>query len=163
MAFAITTLIAALLCGLTAGFLLGFAVVVMPGIRRLGDRQFLDAFRVMDGIIQNNQPVFIVVWAGSVVALIASAAMGLAQLEGVEKIVLAATAILYLLGVQLPTATINIPLNNRLQALDLAKLDDESLHSEREGFEPRWNRWNVIRTVVAILTTGSLLCIVARL
>ena len=47
----------------------GFAAVVMPGIAKLSDREFLLAFKQMDGIIQNNQPAFMFVWVGSVLTM----------------------------------------------------------------------------------------------
>jgi hypothetical protein len=37
-----------LLCSLVAGFVFAFAVVVMPGIQTLSDRDYLRAFKVMD-------------------------------------------------------------------------------------------------------------------
>ena len=62
--FQIALIVATLLCSLVAGFVFAFAVVVMPGIKGLPDREFIRAFQVMDGVIQNNQPMF--VFAGSV-------------------------------------------------------------------------------------------------
>ena len=50
--FTISLLISILLCSLVAGLLFGFAVVVMPGIAKLSDREFLMSFKNMDGIIQ---------------------------------------------------------------------------------------------------------------
>ena len=66
-------LLATFLCSLVAGFLFAFAVVIMPGIRSLDDGGFIRAFQVIDRVIQNNQPLFMVVWVGSVVSLIAAA------------------------------------------------------------------------------------------
>ena len=59
-----------MLCSLVAGLLFGFAIVVMPGIAKLTDKEYLLAFKHMDGIIQNNQPLFILVWAGSILSII---------------------------------------------------------------------------------------------
>ena len=59
--FQIALIMAAFLTSLVAGFLFSFAVVVMPGIRQLEDRSFIRSFQVMDGIIQNNQPLFVLV------------------------------------------------------------------------------------------------------
>src|SRR5918998_418790 len=80
--FQIVLFLATLLCSLVAGFLFAFAVVVMPGIRNLGNRDFLRAFQVIDGIIQKNQPIFTLVWVGSVVALVIAAVLGFGQLDG---------------------------------------------------------------------------------
>ena len=56
--------VSTLLCALVAGLVLAFAIVVMPGIRHLNDHDYLQAFKVMDRVIQNNHPVFMVVWLG---------------------------------------------------------------------------------------------------
>ena len=79
MHFAI--LLSALLCSLVAGLVLTFAIVVMPGIRVLGDLGYLRSFKAIDGVIQDNQPVFILVWVGSAVALLVSAVLGIWMLE----------------------------------------------------------------------------------
>ena len=161
--FRIILVLATLLCSLVAGFVFAFAVVAMPGIRSLNDRAFLQAFQVMDRVIQNNQPIFMLVWVGSVVALVISAVLGLWQLHGVERLLMISAAAVYLLGVQLPTATVNVPLNNRLQTLDVEKVNEAALDEARRDFEQRWNRWNSIRTVFAVLTTVLLIILLLRL
>ena len=155
--FEAALLAATLLCALTTGLVFTFYVVVMPGIKSLPDRDFLCAFQVMDRVIQQNDPRFLVVWVGSVVALVAAVLLGFGALEGALWFVLLGVTVAYLLGVQLPTAVVNVPLNNRLQALDLDALDPAALRASREEFEGRWTRWNTFRTVFAGLSTASLL------
>jgi len=155
--------LATLLCSLVAGFLFGFAVVVMPGIRKLGNREFLRAFQEMDGVIQRGQPLFGLVWVGSVVAVIAALILGIVPLPGEERVALIIAAAVYLLGVQLPTFVFNIPLNNELQALDIDAAEESVCSSARERFEPRWNRWNVIRTALAAVVAATLVALLLRL
>ena len=76
---------------------------------------------------------------------------------------LVAAVLVYLLGVQLPTATINIPLNNSVQALEIDAMDEAALATARREFEARWNRWNSIRTVLACLVSVLLLVLLSRL
>lgn len=147
--FEVTLVLATFLCTLVAGFLFAFAVVVMPGIRSLGDGEFLRAFQVMDRVIQDRQPIFLLVWVGSVIALVASAALGFGELEGTRRLLLIVAVVLYLLGVQVPTALINIPLNNRLQALAIADMDSPARAAARLEFESRWNAANWTRTILA--------------
>ncbi len=154
---------ATFLCSLVAGFLFAFAVVAMPGIRSLNDRQFIRSFQVMDGVIQNNQPLFVLVWVGSVLALLISAVLGMWQLQGTELVLLIVAALAYLVGVQWPTGTINIPLNNKLQALDAEVANETALQLARRAFEPRWNRWNSIRTVFASLASALLMILLFML
>lgn len=151
--FEISLVVATLLCTLVTGFTLIFATVVMPGIGTLTSREFLRAFQVIDRVIQDNQPLFVLVWIGSAVALVTAAALGMLHLEGVRRILIISAAAVYIVGVQLPTVTINIPLNNRLQTLDIDSLDLKAQKAERRRFEPRWNRWNTIRTAFAGVTS----------
>ena len=161
--FQIALILATLLCSLVAGFLFAFALVVMPGIESLNDRKFIRAFQVMDRVIQNNQPIFVLVWVGSVVALVTSAVLGIGQLDGVGRLLIIFAALAYLLGVQLPTVTINIPLNNKLQTLDVDTANETTQKAARKDFEPRWNLWNSIRTAFASLASALLIVLLFRL
>ena len=145
------------LCSLTAGFLFAFAVVVMPGIEALDDPAYLRAFQVMDGVIQANQPLFMLMWIGSIVAMLAVLVLGVGNASGVVRLLVVGAAVLYLGGVQLPTVLVNIPLNDRVQSVGVDELDATSARTARAAFEPRWNRWNVIRTGVAIVSVSMLL------
>ena len=69
-------MLATFLCSLVAGFLFAFAVVIMPGIRSLHHGGFIRGFQVIDRVIQNNQPLFMFVWVGSALSLIAAAVFG---------------------------------------------------------------------------------------
>ena len=151
-----------MLCSLVAGLLFGFAIVVMPGIAKLTDKEYLLAFKHMDGIIQNNQPLFILVWAGSILSIIITLILGMMILSGTQIYLLVFASILYLFGVQLPTFRFNIPLNNSLQNLDVESLEESEATSFRVDFEIPWNRWNKIRTVNAILAVSMLLLLLIR-
>jgi len=78
--FQATLLLATFLCSLVAGLLFTFAIVVMPGIGKLDDGGFIRAFQVIDRVIQNKQPLFVLVWVGSAVALVTAAVLGIAEL-----------------------------------------------------------------------------------
>lgn len=151
--FPILLMSATLLCALVAGLLFAFAIVTMPGIGRLNDGEFIRAFQVMDEIIQNNHPLFMLVWLGSALTLLLTAVIGFGQVELVDRVVLLTATALYIFGVQLPTITINVPLNSHLQTLDVSKMGVEALAAGRQNFETRWNLWNNIRTAVSIVVT----------
>ncbi|GAB5517100.1 MAG: DUF1772 domain-containing protein [Rhodopirellula baltica] len=135
----------------------------MPGIGRLNDRSFIRAFQVIDGVIQDNQPFFMFVWIGSAIAIVVAAVIGFSQIDGADRTLLIAAAVVYLLGVQLPTVRINIPLNNKIQAIDVEQKDDQELLAARADFEAQWNRWNVFRTVVSITIALSLHVLLLRI
>ena len=129
----------------------------MPGIGKLGDKEFIRSFQVIDGIIQAGQPVFGLVWMGSVVALLFSAVIGALQLDGIERAFVVISVLVYVLGVQVPTFRINVPLNNTLQRLDIDAMDVDALASARRAFENRWVKWNSIRTVMASVVSVALM------
>jgi uncharacterized membrane protein len=161
--FQAVLILAAFLCSLVAGFLFAFAVVVMPGIGGLDDRDFIRAFQLIDRVIQNNQPLFILVWVGSVLAVVAAAVLGLWALRGADRLLVIAAALVYLLCVQLPTVAINIPLNKELQKLDPDTMDEAARGRARNDFESRWNRWNAIRTAFASLASLLLVLLLLKL
>ena len=119
--------ISAFLCSLVAGFLFAYAIVVMPGIKNLNDREFIRAFQVTDRIIQNNHPVFMLVWVGSAIAIIVTALFGIGRLQGVDLFLLALAALAYVLGVQVSTIAIHLPLNNKLQTLDVDAMSETDI------------------------------------
>lgn len=156
-------LLATFLNSLVAGFLFAFAVVVMPGFRSLDAGGFLRAFQVIDRVIQNGQPLFILVWVGSALSLMAGAMMSLWKLSGANRLLVIVAAFVCLVGVQLPTIAVNIPLNNSIQRLDSSTMDEMTRQHAREEFEPRWNRWNLFRTGCASVVTALLLIVLLRL
>jgi uncharacterized membrane protein len=160
--FQTVLVLAALLCSLVAGLLFAFAVVVMPGLRSLDDGVFIRAFQVIDRVIQNNQPLFLFVWVGSVLALVAAGVLGVLELEGVDRQLIVAAALIYLVGVQAPTFAVNIPLNNRLQKLAPDAMSEAMRTRARSEFESRWNRWNAIRAACASFAASLLMLLLLR-
>lgn len=161
--FQMLLIAAALLCSLVAGFLFAFATVIMPGLKMLNDREFIRAFQVIDGVIQNNQPLFVAVWTGSIVTLVASVGLGWSQLDGVQRLLLILAALVYVFGVQVSTFAVNVPLNNQLQRLDVDITDKVALRAARTTFEPRWNRWNRVRTPLASLTLALIVVLLFQM
>ena len=155
--FQAVLMVAAFLCSLVAGLLFAFAAVVMPGLRTLDDGSFIRAFQVVDRVIQNNQPLFVLVWVGSVIAIVAAAVLGVWAVTGLDRALIIISALVYLLGVQAPTIAINVPLNNQLQKLDVATATATDMQRARDTFEARWNRWNAFRTVCASVVSVLLL------
>ena len=150
-------IVSTLLCALVTGFIFTYAVVVMPGFAKLDDRDFIRAFQVTDGVIQNNQPLFMLAWVGSIVSLVATLILGFIELHGIERWTVFAIGFVYLMGVQGITIRVHLPLNNRLQRLEIDEMDPESLSKERNKFETRWNYFNNIRTMIALVVSFSLM------
>ena len=161
--FQTSLILAAFLCSLVAGFLFAYAIVVMPGIKSLSDRDFIRAFQATDRVIQNNQPLFVIVWVGSAITLIASAIWGIERLDGVDFVLIAIATLAYLLGVQLSTIVIHLPLNNKLQTFDVDAMHETELELARSNFEPRWNASNLFRTSISSCVSVLLIILLFRL
>ena len=147
--FNVALVLSTLLCALVAGFLFAYAIVVMPGIKKLDDKNFIRAFQATDRIIQDNHPLFLLVWLGSAVSLIVCTVDGLGKLHGVELFMLLLAAAGYMMGVQVLTMVVHLPLNNKLQKIDVDNSCDDELKLARLEFEQCWNRSNEIRTAIA--------------
>jgi uncharacterized membrane protein len=158
----LAVLLSALLCSLVAGLVLTFAIVVMPGLKTMGNRDYLKSFKSIDRVIQNSQPIFMLVWLGSAVVVLASTVLGIWRLEGLDRILIIVAGVIYIFGVHVPTVTINVPINNHLQAQDLDASSETELRALAETFETRWMRWNTIRTIVATVTTVLFLVLLTR-
>ena len=67
-------------------------------------------------MIRNGQPFFMVVWVGSIVAVLSTLVLGTLQLTGYQRIVMWCASGSCLLAVQGPTIRFGIPLNNMVRS-----------------------------------------------
>ena len=138
-----------LLSALVTGFILIYALVIMPGLSKLDDKEFIKAFQVTDGIIQNNQPIFILIWVGSIVSVLSTIITSILSLGILDAWLIIFVSVVYLLLVQGITILIHLPLNKSIQNIDINSSNSETLSKMRKTFETKWNYFNNVRTVVA--------------
>jgi len=135
----------------------------MPGFSKLNDKDFIRAFQVTDNVIQNNQPLFMLIWIGSILSMISTIAFSIFNINADYSILIMSTGFFYLIGVQGLTISIHIPLNNKIQKIDVDKEDELKLNEVRKEFEIKWNYYNRIRTVVAFTVTTLLMLILLNI
>ena len=145
------------LCSLVSGFIFTYAIVVMPGLSNLNNREFIRAFQVTDAVIQNNHPIFMFTWIGSIVSLLSTILISFLSFGLDETWLVVLLSVFYLLGVHGTTIAIHIPLNNHIQQVVIEELNDEVIAHERIKFEKKWNYFNNIRTCISILVSFLLL------
>ncbi|MDA9673588.1 DUF1772 domain-containing protein [Paracoccaceae bacterium] len=155
----LSLILSILSCSLVSGFIFTYAIVVMPGLSNLNNRDFLRAFQVTDAIIQNKQPLFMFTWVGSILAVLATILVSLVSIGFADCWLIVLVSFVYLLGVQGITVAIHIPLNNHIQRIKIENLNDEALANERLKFETKWNFFNYIRTGIAISVSVLLITI----
>ena len=137
-------------CALVTGFVFTYAVIVMPGLAKLADKEFIRAVQVTDGVIQSNQPIFMIVWVGSLISVISTLIVSLMGPYSVETVLVIIAGFVYLLGVQGLTVLVHLPLNRRIQTVNVEERDASALREERLLFESRWIRFNWIRTLIGL-------------
>ena len=98
-----------LLCTLVTGFTLLYAVVIMPGLSKLDDKEFIRAFQLTDSVIQDNQPLFILIWLGSVISVVGAILSSIISVGLPEAWLIVFVGVVYLLGVQGITLSVHLP------------------------------------------------------
>lgn len=146
----IILIITTVFSGLMAGLFYAWSISVTPGLARINDLSYLQAFQSMNRAIIN--PVFFVVFFGLVVLLpVLSYLSFQTSLSNQFWYVILAT-LFYFIGIMGVTIAGNVPLNNALEALQIEQMTAEQMDVFRKSFENKWNRLNLIRTISSFLT-----------
>jgi uncharacterized membrane protein len=149
----ISLVAATLTMGLMAGVFSLYAHTIMPGLGRTDDRTFVGAFQAIDRAIIN--PWFLPAFFGALVFSGLAAAFQIGEDDGSVLPWTAAAFVLYLPGF-VATLSVNVPLNNAIKAA--GDPDDIDVAQVRRRFdEPRWVRWNLVRTVGSTAAFGLLI------
>lgn len=139
------------LTGLIAGLFYAFNVAVVPGLRSLKGTQHIAAMRAISVKIKN--PIFFLSFFGPSILLPWAAWLhwGAAQFP-----LLVAAAALHIIGANGVTIAGNLPLNDRLEKLDLSQLSEaeaDRIRQEFQGPESPWMRFHNLRTLAAMAAT----------
>jgi uncharacterized membrane protein len=134
------------LMGLSAGLFATFSYVVMPGLRRASDVAFVDAMRGINIAILN--PVFALTFGGAFFVALLALVLGW---DDSSRPWVMAGLVLYALGAYVITFSVNVPMNDALEA------GKGSAASLRQAFEDKWTTWNHARSV---LTTSAFVCLI---
>ncbi len=145
---------------LMAGLFFAWSVSVMPGLKRLGDREFMLSMQAMNRAIQN--PIFLSCFMGVLVLSAASCWLQFEKPLPQSYYWLVAASLVYLIGVFGVTIFGNIPLNNALDALDVARENASGLSAFRNNFEAKWNTLNNIRTLASVISVSLLVAMLMK-
>lgn len=138
---------ATLTTGLNAGVYFGWATGVMPGLANSSDHTFVETMNDINGVIVN--PVFMAVLMGAPVLTGIAAFTEKGAMRPWLFAALGANVVTFFV-----TMGANVPLNDTLYAVDLAK---DNLHRAREDFETPWTVWNIVRTATSTAATALLI------
>jgi uncharacterized membrane protein len=119
---------------LVAGVMFAFSTAVMPALAHRPAAEGAAAMQQINRVILN--PVFLGIYLLTAVASATLLVLG----TWPERV----AGLLYLLGVFVVTAAVNVPLNNRLDAADVASGDGQRFWAH---YLRRWTAWNHARAV----------------
>lgn len=143
-----TLLLATLFTGLSAGLCFTWTNAITPGIGRIDDIGYLQAFQHMNRTIVN--PLFLLIFLTPF--LFSAFGAFLLRLQSNLFWLLVAAAIIYFVGLVLVTIMGNIPLNEILDKTDLSNISLENARDLRDRFEIKWNNLHLIRTISAAIS-----------
>jgi uncharacterized membrane protein len=138
--------------GLMAGVFYAFSVSVMRGLDAIDACQAIRAMQSINRKILN--PLFLATFTLAPVFAAVTGGLLLWLGETWAAVIFFLAAATYVLGAIVPTATVNVPLNN---ALDAATVSDDANEAARlwSDYSTRWTQWNTLRA--AICTVSLLL------
>ena len=147
----VLALITALGCGLASGVFFAFSSFVMPALGRLPAAEGIAAMQSINVLAVT--PAFMTALFGTAAACMALAVWVLASPDGNSPALVIAGTVAYLAGVVGVTGARNVPLNDRLAAIDAG--DPRSVDLWHEYLR-RWTAWNHVRTVTPLAAAAAL-------
>ena len=135
------------------GIFLAFSDFIMRSFNLVRGAGGIESMQVLN--VEIMRSVFMVLFIGLVpVSLLISVYAGL-NLDGAPRWLLMLAGGLYVFGVFALTAAGNVPLNNRLAAIDPAAA--ETLAFWRETYMTRWVALNSLRAIASLLAAACAL------
>ena len=143
MIYEILLIFVILQVGITSGLLFIFTFAVNPGLSRLSEEEYFRAMKYINIVILN--PIFFLVFMGPLITMPLLTYMSWDDSN--TFILILISAILYLLGVLFITSIKNVPLNNKLEKLNLTEFKGVFI-----WYRKPWNFWHNIRTFFGMIS-----------
>ncbi|MET8353641.1 MULTISPECIES: anthrone oxygenase family protein [unclassified Micromonospora] len=140
--------------GLIAGVYYAFSVSVMPGLNATDAGTAIRAMTSINQKIQN--PLFFVTFFGPILAATITGVLLLILGHRPAALLFFLAGAAYLVGAFIPTVTLNVPMND---ALDATGVPTDPAEAARiwADYASRWTWWNTVRagaSVVSLLLAG---------
>jgi len=136
--------------GLMAGLFFAFSTAVMPALRRLRPAAGTEAMQQVNRVIQN--PLFLLVFMGTGL-LCLLLVIGAPISGGPGTVWIVVGGLLYLVGSVVLTFAVNVPMNNRLDAVNPLTDDGAATWA---GYLSRWTAWNHVRAIACTAAAAAL-------
>jgi uncharacterized membrane protein len=147
------TLIAALACGLGAGFFFAFSICVMQALGKIPAPQGIAAMQSVNVVVLN--PWFLTVFMGMAVLGVLAIVASLLRWSDPRAVYWLLGGALYVIGTFGVTMMFNVPRNNALAALAPSSSEAATYWL---NYLSTWTAWNHVRTIAALLASLLFIC-----
>lgn len=135
-----------LMLGLMAGFFYAFSVCVMAGLDAVAPEKAISAMQAINAAVRN--PVFFITFFLTPVFAVGASVLAFTGGDTRLGFFMTAAAGIYVLAAIVPTALVNVPMNEALAAIDPAREDAATIWTD---YSARWTFWNTVRTLTTTL------------
>lgn len=149
----LSVLTALLFSGAIFGFFYAWVCSTLWGLDQIDPRTAITAMNAMNISVRNA--VFFPIFFLTPIVSIGAALVCYAKGARSAAVLLAAAAVIYLMGAFLPTAQINVPMNRALEAVTVPS-NIATAQEIWSAYSAPWQFWNGVRTVASGF---SLLCV----
>lgn len=153
--YVIATAAAAVSTAAVGGIFYAFSTFVMRGMDRIEPAEAIAALRGMNAEANANAPFLVLLMGSTVLALGVGVAAAL-RLSTPGTAYVLAGAVLGLVAFVV-TMAFNVPLNNRLAAVDPAGLSTAEALLQWRAYRVPWTAWNHVRTVAPLVGSALML------
>jgi len=139
------------------GFFYAWVCSIMWGLDQMVPSAAIEAMNAMNASVRNG--VFMPAFFGTPIVLVLVSALAWGTQRKTVALWLVAAALTYVLGAFIPTATVNVPMNQALMTTDMTQ-DADALAQIWATYSAKWQVWNIARTVasgVSLLMVGAAL------
>lgn len=136
--------------GLMSGLFFVFSNFAMKAFKKLDPSAGIAAMQQINIIIIN--PLFMITFFGTALISIALVIYGVMNWSEPVSLWLVIGGVAYVVGCILVTMMFNVPLNNRLAAVDPTTEAGRTMWDE---YHAKWVPWNHVRTIATIVATIS--------
>ena len=139
----------ALGCGIMAGIYFAFSTFIMSSLAKIETNSGIAAMQSINRVILRS-PFMPLFW-GTSIASLAVIFLAINLLDGTASFLAITAGATYTVGMLLCTVFLNVPLNNKLDAVEPESDQGKEVW---EHYLKNWSRWNHIRTVSCALSSG---------
>ncbi len=145
--FTLVVIFSSLAFGLLGGVFLAFSDFIMRSLAQVSGSGGVEAMQAINREV--FRIVFMVLFIGMAPVSVLLTVHELIWGEGTAALLIAAAGLIYLVGCFAVTVTRNVPLNQKLDAMETTS--DTAVKFWREEYVPRWTFWNTVRTCACVL------------